>query len=261
MRAEKLPATAGLQWLQGGFRLYRKNPGLLNFLWFSTWSILIVLSLLPLIGQAIGSLVMPGLLVGIFNGCRAIERGEKATPGILFSGFAASRPSMIRIGVVYLAVSTLVFAASLLLFGSDLQAILSNKEGPADISPEQAAQLLKQLLITLQVSTLLSLPALVAAPLAAWHRLPVGKALFFASVGILRNLLSIGVLYALLLMLLFGLPWVLSTVLSGMPDIIRTVGQLALMFLLAFVLMPTALASFYLGIRDIFQTGGNEQPD
>ncbi len=258
MRAEKFPANAGVQWLKGGFQLFRRNPGLLNFLWFSSWSILIVLSLVPVIGQAVGSLVMPGLLAGILNGCRAIERGDKATPGILFSGFAAARATLLRIGVLYLALSSVVFAASILLFGSELQPLLSGKDNAANITPEQAQQVLKQLLLTLQVSLLVSLPTLIAAPLAAWHRLPVGKSLFFALVGILRNLLSLGVLYALLLMLLFGLPYVVSSMLAGMPDIIRTVGQLGLMFVLAFVLAPTALASSYLAIRDIFQADRDE---
>ena len=256
MRAETLPAAAGWYWIRSGFKLFRANPGFINFLWFSTWLMVMGVSLLPLIGQAIGSLVMPGLLVGILHGCRAIDRGEKPNPAMLFSGFKAARASVLRIGMIYLLVSSLVFALSLMLTSDTLQPLLSGKTSPTEVDPAVAAQLLMQLVITLQVALVLSSPTLVAAPLAAWYGLPVGKALFFAMIGIVRNVLPLSVLYLALLMLSFGLPYVLASVIGEMPAIVKTLGQLALMFALAFVFMPTAFASFYLAIRDIFQPDG-----
>lgn len=260
MRADTLPAAAGWHWVRGGFTLFRANPGFLNFLWFSTWLMVMGVSLLPLIGQAIGSLVMPGLLVGILNGCRAIDRGEKLDLAMVFSGFKAARASVLRIGMIYLVVSSLVFALSLMLTSDTLEPLLSGKTSPTEVDPVVAAQLLMQLVITLQVALVLSSPTLVAAPLAAWYGLSVSKALFFAMIGIVRNVLPLTVLYLALLLLSFGLPYVLASVIGEMPAIVKTLGQLALMFALAFVFMPTAFASFYLAIRDIFQPDGEPSP-
>ena len=80
-------------------------------------------------------------------------------------------------GAAYLLVSSVVFAVSLMLAGDALEPLVSGKDLNAPIDPEVAKQLLVQLLITLQVAVMLSAPTLVAAPLVAWHGLPVGKAL------------------------------------------------------------------------------------
>ena len=253
MRAERFSPAAGWRWAAEGFALFRKSPGFVNFLWFATWLGVLVVSLFPVIGQAVGSLLMPGLLAGIFNGCRALERGEKPNPAVLLSAFQQSRGVLLRVGAAYLLASSVVFAASLLLAGDALQPLMSGKDLNAPIDPEVAKQLLVQLLITLQLALVLSSPTLVAAPLAAWHGLPVGKALFFALVGVLRNLAPLGVLYLIWIMMSLGLPWLL---LSVAPGALKTVLQLVVSFALAFVVVPAAIASFYRAISDIFQRDG-----
>ncbi|MEY3201774.1 MAG: hypothetical protein RIR70_1324 [Pseudomonadota bacterium] len=258
MRAEKFPVEASARWIAQGFALFRKGPGFLNFLWFATWLGVVMISLFPLIGQAVGSLVMPGLLAGILNGCKALERGDKPNPAVILSAFESSKRAMVGIGVVYLLVSSLIFAVSLILAGDALEPLLGGKGSATQIDPALASQLLVQLLVTLYVALLISSPTLVAAPLAAWHGLPMGKALFFALMGMVRNLSPLLALYAAWILISFGLPWL---VLSIAPGVVKNLLQLVLSFALAFVVLPTTLASFYCAISDIFHTGPSEPHD
>lgn len=256
MIANRLPARAGLHWVARGYRLFRRNPGFLNFLWFSTWLVLVGVSIVPLVGQAVASVVMPALLVGILNGCRAMERGEKVLPAMLFSGFAQpGRRTLLRIGLVYLLVSSLVFAVSMIFAGDELQGLMAGKDSPTGLDSEAAGKLFLLLVGTLQVALAVSLPTLVAAPLAAWYGLPVGKSLFFACVGILRNITPLLVLYGVLMVMSVGLPYALQSAIAHQPVLLKTLLQLAVMFALGFVFVPVALASFYLAIVDIFTDG------
>jgi len=52
MQALTLPARHGWRWLAEGFRLFRKNHGMLAFLVVSYWLLMAVLNLIPWIGTA-----------------------------------------------------------------------------------------------------------------------------------------------------------------------------------------------------------------
>src|SRR5690606_34725821 len=58
MQANRLPMQRGWAWLKEGALLWRRNPALLTFLAFGYLLILLVISLFPLIGQPIASLLM-----------------------------------------------------------------------------------------------------------------------------------------------------------------------------------------------------------
>jgi hypothetical protein len=80
----------GWAWLREGLQLWRRNPALLTFATFGYLLSIIVISLVPLLGQLVASLLMPALSVGVLNACRAIDGGRKTGPDVLFSGFKAN---------------------------------------------------------------------------------------------------------------------------------------------------------------------------
>ena len=73
MQANQLPMQRGWTWLRDGVQLWRRNPALITFATFGYLLTLVVLSVVPLIGQLAASLIMPALSVGVLNACRAID--------------------------------------------------------------------------------------------------------------------------------------------------------------------------------------------
>ena len=89
-------------------RLWRRNPALLTFAAFGYLLMLVVVSVVPLIGQPVASLLMPVFSLGVLNTCRAIDEGRKVGPDVLFSGFQQNLQAGVTVGGIYLIGSLLV---------------------------------------------------------------------------------------------------------------------------------------------------------
>ncbi|MCB2069304.1 MAG: hypothetical protein KDF67_06540, partial [Ottowia sp.] len=59
MQAYKRNPTRGFAWIAEGFRLWKPSPALLTYLTFAYLLILLLLSVIPLIGQAVASIILP----------------------------------------------------------------------------------------------------------------------------------------------------------------------------------------------------------
>lgn len=251
MQARTLPAARGWSWIVEGFRLFRKSPALVTFLVFAYCLMLMSIQIVPFIGFIAAPLCVPALSVGVMNGCRAVERGEPAHFGLLFSGFQMHLRSLLILGAAYAAASIVVLTVTYWLDGGLL--VQSMVSGP---QTEQDALRDAKLLASLQVALLLTVPLLMAfwfSPLlAAWHGLPPGKALFFSFVASWRNwrpffVYSVGV--ALLSAVLPGIALALAETLSaGLSRALAVAVTLPLVF----VFLPTLFASFYVSYRDVF---------
>ncbi len=256
MQARRLPARRGWGWIVEGLRLFRANPPLLTFLVFGYWLTLVLLNLVPFAGIVLAPLCVPALSVSVMNGCRAIERGQAADAGLLFSGFGANRNALFVLGAAYLLGSLAVFAASALIDdGALLKILLSGQPPPDDLLAND------QVLHSMQFMLLLTVPLLMAfwfAPLlTAWEGVAPAKSLFFSFVACARNWRAFFV-YALgaffLSVVLPGI--VLGLAGASSPAVLRTLA-LIISLPLVFVFVPTLFASFYVGYRDIFVTGGS----
>lgn len=247
MQAHVLPFSRGLAWLRGGFALWRKNPALLTFLTFGYLLMLILVSLVPHIGQVLASLLMPVLSVGILNGCRAVDQGRRVGPDILFSGFRNNEKALFAIGGAYFAASLAVLLITMLADGGILFRAMT---GAAPVTEESANA--PGFPLALAVGTALSTPVMMAywfAPLlAGWEGLSAPKALFFSFVACLRNWrpflafgLSLAVFGALLPGMVVGLASLISPILGSILSVP-----------LPLVLLPVVFASFYVNACDVF---------
>ncbi|THF63104.1 hypothetical protein E6C76_17805 [Pseudothauera nasutitermitis] len=251
MQARQLPAHRGWSWLKEGLLLWRKNPALMTFLAFGYLLTLVVVSIFPLIGQPIASLLMPVLSLGVLNGCRAIDEGRRAGPDVLFSGFRSNLQALVAIGGIYLIASLLVLASTMLADGGVLLKLM----GGARMDPEtaQSPGLTLALLIALTLSTPVIMAYWFAPLLAGWWKIPAPKAMFFSFFACLRNWRPF-LAYAISLML-FG------AVLPGMAiaviGMVIPLGATLLSFLVPLVLVPTIFASFYINARDVFGLPGD----
>ncbi len=250
MKAHPLPAIHGWRWLADGYALYRRNPAALLLLVTFYWLVLILLNLIPLLGPVAASIAIPGLAVGIMNACRDLDGGRVPPPSRLFSGFRDNRQTLINLGIVYLALSMLIVTlASVVDGGALIRALPSGKWPEAESGEsELAALILFGGLVPL-------LAAYWFGPmLAAWHRLPAGKALFFSLVACWLNWRPF-LVYGLALLLVGAvLPMMVMIVAAlVLPKAALSAVVMLLSLPLLLVLMPVVFASFYVSYREVFR--------
>lgn len=247
MQARQLPLQRGWAWLREGFLLWRRNPALLTFASFAYLLILVLLSSVPVLGQAIASLLMPVLSLGVLNTCRAIDEGRKGGPDLLFSGFKSNVPALVTIGGIYLVGSVLVILLTSATDGGTLIGLM--REG---IDPE--AEEVPNVGFSVLVALILSTPVIMAywfAPiLAGWWNVSAPKAMFFSFYACLQNWRPF-LAYGLSLMLVGGiLPGVLIGTVGAVIPLLSTI----LLLIIPLVLIPSIFASFYINAREVFAT-------
>jgi hypothetical protein len=248
MQARIVETRKGAIWLADGWRLFRAAPLGWLALVFAYWIIMTLASVLPIIGVAAASVMVPAFSVGFMAAARAASRRGPVELGLLFEGFRHHRNSQLILGVIYFACLGLLLAATMLVDEGALAAWMLTGKRP----DEQTLQS-DDFLSALVLAAVLYAPVLMmfwfAPPLAAWHGIAPIKALFFSFFACLLNwrpFLAYGAVSALFAL---ALPLLVLFVLMLASF---KIAAMSLVFPLLLVLLPTLFASFYASYRDIF---------
>ena len=248
MQVRQLPLARGWAWITEGLAIWRRNPALLTFASLGYLLMLLLVSVVPLIGQPLASLLMPVFSLGVLNTCRAIDEGRKAGPDILFSGFQQNLPALVTIGAIYLAGSLLVLFLTSLADGGTLMQIMTGAE---QVDPETTANA-PGFTLSLLIAVALSTPVMMAywfAPLlAGWWKISAPKAMFFSFVACLRNWRPFLAYTIALTVFVAILPGIVIGVLGLISPMLATLVSVPLPVLL----IPIVFASFYANARDVF---------
>lgn len=261
MRAHTLPAAAGWRWLIGGFALYRRNPPLLSMLALSYCFSYLLLQLfamvVPIVGALLASLVMPGLWVGLMQGCRDLERGEAAGLPTLFAGIRQNPRVLMLLGLFSSVAVLAAFGLTSLYDGGELFQAMAAVQQPNQEAMDSASLLPSMLILMLLVT-----PVLMAywfAPLlAAWHGQPLAKSLFFSFISCLFNWRAFLVYGLALLAVAFFLPLVITAFVAALFPAAQNFLSALIAVPVILVVMPSVFASFYVSYRDIFVSGVSE---
>ncbi|PKO90295.1 MAG: hypothetical protein CVU16_10480 [Betaproteobacteria bacterium HGW-Betaproteobacteria-10] len=251
MRAQTLPATAGGQWLLSGYAIFKRNPPVLSMLVISYWFTVIFLNILPIVGALAASLLIPGLSVGLMQAARNVERGQPIGLQTLYGGLKENTKTLLALGGLYLFCTLAILGLSALVDGGDLFRYML-----ADTKAERAALEDTDFVLPALFVIALLVPLIMAywfAPvLAAWHRLTLGRALFFSFIACWVNwrpflVFGIGLLFlaGIIPGLVLGLLLVLFPAAQGFISVI-------VMALMGLIVAPIVFASFYASYRDIF---------
>ena len=248
MQARIVETRKGAIWLADGWRLFRAAPLGWLALVFAYWIIMTLASVLPIIGVAAASVMVPAFSVGFMAAARAASRRGPVELGLLFEGFRHHRNSQLILGVIYFACLGLLLAATMLVDEGALATWMLTGKRP----DEQTLQS-DDFLSALVLAAVLYAPVLMmfwfAPPLAAWHGIAPIKALFFSFFACLLNwrpFLAYGAVSALFAL---ALPLLVLFVLMLASF---KIAAMSLVFPLLLVLLPTLFASFYASYRDIF---------
>jgi hypothetical protein len=244
-----VPAKNGARWLAYGFSLYRRSPAAWLMLVLGYWLIVAVLGLVPVVGAAASTVLLPAFTMSFMYMCTVLEKGAPLRPAFLLAGFRTRGRVLVMLGVLYLVSITLVLAvASLADQGALLEWVM--------VGQEPTPEMLREGLVSraLLVASLAAAPVLMAfwfaPPLAAWEGMNAAQSLFYSFFAAWRNWRAFLVYGAWLMLLglafLFALA-VAAALSGGRPEFLRAV-------MLGFTLLtlPTLFGSFYASYRDVF---------
>jgi hypothetical protein len=248
MQARIVEARQGAIWLLDGWRLFRTAPLGWLALVFAYWIIMTLLSIVPFIGVAAASILVPAFSVGFMAAARAASRRAPVELGLLFDGLRHQPRSQLALGGVYLVSLSVIFAVTTLADDGALATWMTTGRRPPDDVLQSDG-----FLYALGLAGLLYTPVLMlfwfAPPLAAWHGTGPAKALFFSFFACLLNwrpFLAYGAVSALVVLVL-PLALLLILMLASLQ-----VAAMSLVFPILLVLLPTLFASFYASYRDVF---------
>lgn len=251
MQARIVETPQGVRWLADGWRLFRAAPLGWLALVFAYWLIMTLVSVVPLVGVAAASVLVPPFAVGFMAAARAAARRGPLELALLFEGFRHHLRSQIILGLVYFACLGLVLAATALADEGALAGWML-----AGRRPEDEVLQSDEFLTALACAAALYAPVLMmfwfAPPLAAWHGVGPAKALFFSFFACLMNWRAFLAYGAVTALIALALPLAALSALMLFSGGALKLTVMSLVFPLLIVLLPTLFASFYASYRDIF---------
>ena len=247
MEPRAVSAGHGWAWIVQGYGFFRRSPaawlGLLLLLFVS----MKVLLRIPLLGIVV-ALLMPHFIVGLMEGCRALERGHRLELGHLLGGFRRNAAQLVTIGGVSLVGNFAVMMIVAALGGEAIAELAKTMSQGTPVTPQAAQEMqaaTRTVARALLVGTAVSLPLLMAlwyAPLLVYFNdLTAVQALKSSFLACLKNMAA---------MLVYGLA-IMAGMFIAMPLSIA-IGQYDFALVL---LAPVVVPSIYASYKDIFLAG------
>ena len=228
----------GVSWLGEAWRMFKDAPGSWVACFLIFILIMIVLAIIPVLGNIAGALLSPLLIGGLMVGCRALERSDELEVSHLFAGFKQKPGPLFILGLLEFAISLVAMAIAagviFLTVGAMFLGVLMGK------SPEASTALDSQYLMGALVVLLVLVALFIPVTMAVWFApalvmlddVQPWEALKSSFLGCLKNIGAF---------LLYGIVWILLGIVATIP--------LGLGWL---VLGPVTIASVYTAYRDIF---------
>jgi len=236
MEMRKVDAGRGWQWIVEGFGLFRKNPPTWITLFVIYFLAAIVVSIIPVVGPLMMTLLAPAFTAGFMLACRDLEKGEELKLDYLIAGFKQNAGQLITVGGLYLVGSITILGLMMMGGGGAIlgSAALGHMQGmePNEMMVGAMGGMLIGLLIAAALLTPLLMAYWFAPALVALRGLTATEAMKQSFFGCLRNWLPFLVygVIAFILMMLAMIPFGLGML----------------------VLVPVLSASIYAGYKDIF---------
>ena len=233
MEIHQVHVKQGLQWILSGFYLFRRAPLAWVFVCFTLMLIGMSISLIPLVGQFIFTLISPVFLAGIMQGCKDMEQGKPLEMTHLFAAFKANTVPLITLGGIYLIGQILIIGLVMLIGGSQMtDMMLYGKR----VDESELMGVMSSFLTSFLIALTLSIPLMMASwfspLLVVFHDMPPVAAMQTSFFACLRNFIPFQ---------LYGLVLIILVIICAMPYGIGLV-----------VLIPTIFASIYVSYKDIF---------
>ena len=252
----------GWLWVLQGFSIFRKSPAIWILLVLSYWSMMALLSRLPILGTVLATLSLPVFAASFAIMAHEVAIGGRLMPALLFSGFQRSLRTLLILGAMNMAAMAAAFACTFPIDGGILMGLaILGKPLPATVLPGGAdsgafmfASVVAGLLAAPVQSAFWFAPMLVAG-VAGQKPLGAVQSLFYSFFACWRNWRAFIVYGATLSTVFVFIALALQLVVRS--DKTLPVAMLAMVL----VLLPTLFGTFYASYRDIFSPQSESAPD
>lgn len=203
MQVRTLPPSGGWAWLREGLALYRRQAFAFTSLVILYTMALMLVASVPIVGLPLAAVLVPFGTLGLTAAGRDAARGVMPLPSLLISGFSSpQRGGLWRLGAIHAGMILLLVTLTSLLARDEARQ-WKVEDGRVDPTSIAAAMPWDAIIATALLYAPILMLTWFAPQLVAWHRQPVGKALFFSLVACWRNRWAFVVLgFALLLLMM-----------------------------------------------------------
>jgi len=259
MKLNIVPASRGIQWVKLGMKTFFRQPLALAGLFFLFLAVMSILSMVPLLGNVLALVLLPGATLGLMAATAEASKGNFPMPSILISAFRAGRQqlrAMLALGGLYALGFLLVLGCSALIDGGKFAKLYL-------IGGNMTAELLQEgdfqtaMLVAMGLYVPLSLMFWHAPALVHWHGLPPVKSLFFSMVACLRNFWAF-TLYSMAWMGVFLLMGLVISIIAALTGSAEVMG--AALYPAAMLMAAMFFTSIYFTFVDNFDTTPGETP-
>lgn len=239
MQARSVDFGKGLSWFGDGWTLFMRNPGMWIVFMILLFVIAVVLSLVPLLGQLLLALIMPGLIGGVLYAARELSEQRAMDINHLFVAFKedGTRNAVLVLGAVMLGANILFILITLVFIGTGMgmAGMMQGGNHEAMAAGLGVGMLLAMLLLSV-LGLLLSMAFFYAIPLVMFAAAKPVDAMKSSFAACLANILPL---------LLFGVIYIVLAMVAVLPF------GLGLL-----VLLPVTFGAIYTSYRDVFAPAG-----
>jgi hypothetical protein len=184
----QLPASTGWSLVKQGFSYFRSQPMEFCTLFFGYLFFMLVIGLVPLLGQLLAFVLLPLFTLSFMQGCKGIDQGIRVHPRLLLTAFRSPQtPKLLQLGLLYLLAAVIALGLSSLVDGGVFWQVLS---GQTELSTKTIEE--SNMMGAMLCAAVLYIPFLMAfwfaGPLIAWKNMPLFKAIFYSFVSVQRSL-------------------------------------------------------------------------
>ena len=196
----------GVRWIGEGWALFVRRPGLWLITALLQTLLILLVMLVPVLGQVGAHLLMPVLSAGLMVVAHRVQYNEPVAIADAFTGFREHAPAVVNVGVWYMLGWMLIVALGLLLGGG---AALSGMAVGLETQYEWLGVVISVfgIILAVTISLLLVLPLVMsvwlAPPLAVFHDIPAMAAMKHSFVASWRSLPAFIVAFFLVALMLF----------------------------------------------------------
>ena len=259
MNLNLVPARQGTQWVRMGVRTFFRQPLALSGLFFMFLALASILSLIPIVGNLLALVLLPGITAGFMAASREADEGRFPMPWILMTAFRQGKAplqAILTLGALYAVAIVLAMGASALIDGGQFARIyLLGGNLTLDLVKDDS--FLMAALLATALYTPISLLFWHAPALVHWHGVAPVKSVFFSFMACRRNLSAFTV---------YGLVWMGLAMATGMV-VAMIGGLLGDAGILGAIMMPSMMliaamffTSQYFTFTDSFDIPTGEKP-
>ena len=234
----RVDAGRGASWIGEAWRLFKDAPGSWVACFLIFVLLMIVLALIPVLGNIAGALLSPFVIGGMMIGCRELERNEELEVAHMFAGFKQNSGPLLVLGLLELALSLVaMLIAAVIIFltvGVVFLGVLIGQSPDPGTTLEPGFWLgaITMLLIVVSLFIPVTMAVWFAPALVALDNVEPIKALKWSFFACLKNMWPF---------LIYGLIMMVLAIVASIP------------FFLGWLLLgPVIIASVYTSYRDIF---------